>query len=99
LYGLPTTYLNKQLQALVRAGILTSVPGSRGGFELARSPGVVSLLDVVVAIEGRTDAFRCTQILRHGPDGDPTVDYRRSCAVSQGMHRAELAWRRELGRV
>ena len=35
-YDLPPAYLNKQLQALVRAGILTSTPGPRGGFQLAR---------------------------------------------------------------
>ena len=37
-YDLPTAYLNKQLQALTRAGILTSVSGPKGGFQLARDP-------------------------------------------------------------
>ncbi len=96
LYGLPAAYLNKQLQALVRAGILTSVPGPHGGFRLARNLEHVSLLDVVVAVEGPDSAFRCTQIIRHGPGGRPDVDYRSACAVSQSMRRAELAWRREL---
>lgn len=96
LYELPAAYLNKQLQALARAGILTSVPGPRGGFHLARSPQEITLLDVVVAIEGADEAFRCTQILRHGPGGRADVDYRESCLVSRAMRRAELAWRREL---
>ncbi len=96
LYDLPAPYLNKQLQALVRAGVLTSVSGPRGGFSLARAPQEISLLDVVVAVEGPEEAFRCTQILRHGPGGDENLDYRRHCAVSQSMRRAELAWRREL---
>ncbi|MET0187411.1 MAG: Rrf2 family transcriptional regulator [Pseudonocardia sediminis] len=96
LYDLPAPYLNKQLQALVRAGVLTSVSGPRGGFRLARAPEEISLLDVVVAIEGPEDAFRCTQILRNGPGGDEDVDYRSSCAISLSMRSAELAWRREL---
>ncbi|GAA4975842.1 Rrf2 family transcriptional regulator [Pseudonocardia tropica] len=95
-YSLPPAYLNKQLQALVRAGVCESVPGPRGGFRLARGPAEVSLLDVVVALEGREDAFRCTSILGATPGGDPTVDHSGSCAISLSMRAAELAWRREL---
>ncbi|WP_248305503.1 Rrf2 family transcriptional regulator [Agromyces sp. H66] len=95
-YDLPPAYLNKQLQALVRAGILTSVSGPRGGFRLAREPDDVSLLDVVVAIEGRTEAFACANLLAEGPGGDPSVDYAVTCILSQAMSRADLAWRREL---
>ncbi|REE98452.1 RrF2 family transcriptional regulator [Thermomonospora umbrina] len=95
-YRLPAAYLNKQLQALARAGILTSISGPRGGFRLARPPEKITLLDVVVAIEGPQDAFRCEGILREGPGGRPEVDYREVCVVSQEMRKAELAWRREL---
>lgn len=96
IYDLPAAYLNKQLQALVRAGILASVPGPRGGFRLDRDPSEISLLDVAVAVEGPEDAFRCTRILRNGPGGHPNLDYRDHCAISLSMRRAELAWRREL---
>lgn len=95
-YELPPAYLNKQLQALVRAGILTSVPGPRGGFQLARSPEAISLLDIVNALEGPAELFRCNQILRKGPGQHAGVDYRQSCAFSQAMRGADLAWRREL---
>jgi Rrf2 family protein len=95
-YGLPAAYLNKQLQALARAGILTSTPGPRGGFRLARRLEEITLLDVVIAIEGPEDAFRCRQILKEGPGGDPAVDYLESCVLNGAMRRADLAWRREL---
>lgn len=95
-YELPAAYLNKQLQALARAGILTSTPGPRGGFRLARNPQDISLLDVVTAIEGPEEAFRCEEILKKGPGEHEGVDYRRRCFVSQAMRRAEMAWRREL---
>ncbi|MDT0341822.1 RrF2 family transcriptional regulator [Streptomyces litchfieldiae] len=95
-YDLPAAYLNKQLQALARAGILTSTPGPRGGFRLARPPERISLLDVVTAIEGGVEAFRCDEVLRKGPGGREDVDYRTLCVISQSMRRAELAWRREL---
>jgi Rrf2 family protein len=95
-YDLPAAYLNKQLQALVRAGVLASVPGPRGGFRLARGPAQITLLDVVTAIEGPDEAFRCEEILRQGPGGQPGTDYRSSCVISQAMRRAELVWRQEL---
>ncbi|MDX3000966.1 Rrf2 family transcriptional regulator [Kribbella solani] len=95
-YDLPTAYLNKQLQALTRAGILTSVSGPKGGFQLARDPKNISLLDIVVAIDGPDEAFRCTQILKAGPAADPKVDYTKACLISQAMRSAELTYRREL---
>jgi Rrf2 family protein len=95
-YELPAAYLNKQLQALARAGIVSSTPGPRGGFRLARGPETITLLDVVVAIEGADEAFRCDQLLKRGPGADPEVDYRQACLVSRAMRRADLAWRREL---
>lgn len=95
-YELPAAYLNKQLQALARAGIVSSTSGPRGGFQLARSPESITLLDVVVAIEGPEEAFRCEQLLKKGPGADAKVDYRQACLLSQAMRRADLAWRREL---
>lgn len=95
-YDLPAPYFSKQLQALVKAGILTSTPGPRGGFRLARRLEDISVLDVVVAIEGPAELFECAQVLRDGPGGDPDEDYRRSCRVAQVMTRAELAWRQVL---
>jgi Rrf2 family protein len=95
-FELPAAYLNKQLQALARAGIVSSTPGPRGGFRLERGPAEITLLDVVVAIDGPDEAFRCTNILGKSPFGDSGVDYREHCAVSQAMRSADLAWRREL---
>ncbi|MBO2452046.1 Rrf2 family transcriptional regulator [Actinomadura barringtoniae] len=95
-YELPTAYLNKQLQALARAGILTSTSGPRGGFRLARAPKDISVLDVVTAIEGPEEAFRCEGILSKGPNGREDVDYRKHCVISQSMRKADLAWRKEL---
>ncbi|GAA0580765.1 Rrf2 family transcriptional regulator [Kribbella sandramycini] len=95
-YDLPTAYLNKQLQALARAGILTSTSGPKGGFQLARDPERISLLDIVVAIDGAEDAFRCREILKDGPGADPKADYVQICQISQAMRGAELTYRREL---
>lgn len=97
-YDLPQAYLNKQLQALTKAGIVSSMPGPRGGFRLARRLEDISVLDIVVAIEGRAELFECAQLLREGPDGDAAEDYRRSCEIAGVMQRADMAWRHELAR-
>ncbi|HVX47527.1 MAG TPA: Rrf2 family transcriptional regulator [Mycobacteriales bacterium] len=96
-YELPPSYLNKQLQALSRAGILDSTAGVRGGFRLSRPLSRITLMDVVAAIEGPEEAFRCTEIRQRGAGASaPKKNYRRPCAVSMGMHKAEMAWRRTL---
>lgn len=99
MYDLPPAYLNKHLQALVRAGILSSTSGPRGGFRLARAPGKVTMLDVVTAIEGPEAAFRCRSILGKGPGGDPRVDYRDVCVIAGAMAVAEAAFRDHLASV
>jgi Rrf2 family protein len=101
-HDLPPAYLNKQLQALVRAGIVTSARGPLGGFQLARGLETITLMDVVSAIEGQQSAFRCTDIRHHGPAGaliarkETAAGRRGPCAVSQAMRAAELDWRRQL---
>lgn len=95
-HELPTAYLNKQLQALCRHGILASVSGPRGGFRLARTPEQITVLDVVAAVEGPDDPFRCREIRQRGPNGGPPENYREPCAVKQVATAADLAWRREL---
>lgn len=97
LNDLPTPYLNKQLQALARAGVLTSTSGARGGFALARAPEDITVLDVVQAIDGTAGAFRCTEIRRQGPLAASARDSRAPCSVAAVMGRAEAAWRAELG--
>lgn len=102
-YDLPPAYLNKQLQALGRAGIVSSSSGPRGGFQLARSLEEITLMDVVSAVEGLQSAFRCTDIRHRGPagalvarNGKTAAARRVPCAIAQAMRAAELAWRRHL---
>ncbi|MFD4460457.1 RrF2 family transcriptional regulator [Nocardia sp. NPDC058480] len=97
MFELPPEYLKKRLQPLVREGILESAPGSRGGYRLARMPERITLMDVVGAVEGRTDAFRCTEIRRRGAGAAAArSEFAEPCGIATAMRRAELAWRREL---
>ena len=57
--GVPVGYLAKVLRALGRAGLLTSQRGLGGGFVLTRTPAVISVLDVVDAVDPLRRIDRC----------------------------------------
>lgn len=52
-YKIPKSFLAKILQKLVRAKIVRSYRGVKGGFSLARPPREISVMDVLEAVEGR----------------------------------------------
>ncbi len=51
-YDIPLEYLLKILQQLVRANVLRSKRGPRGGFFLARPAEHITLLQIVEAVDG-----------------------------------------------
>lgn len=95
-HGVPKPYLAKSLQALSRAGIVGSSQGRSGGYSLARPADEISLLDVVLAVDGDAAAFRCTEIRQRAPHPSPRRCFRTSCAIAGTMWKAEQAWRDEL---
>jgi len=54
-YNISSEYLLKVMQQLVRARILQSKKGPRGGFSMARPATKITMLDVVEAVEGTFD--------------------------------------------
>ena len=67
-YDIPVELMAKVLQRLVRRGLLTSHQGTRGGYRLSRSASMISVADVIQAIDGpltvtacSTDAENCGQ--------------------------------------
>ena len=57
--GSTSGFVSQVVNPLVRAGWVRSDPGPAGGYSLATDLGSVSVLDVIEAIEGPTDAGRC----------------------------------------
>jgi Rrf2 family protein len=51
-YDIPLEYLLKILQQMVRANILRSKRGPRGGFSLARPANKINLLEIIEAVDG-----------------------------------------------
>ena len=51
-YNIPLEYLLKILQQLVKANVLRSKRGPRGGFSLAKSAKKITMLDIIEAVDG-----------------------------------------------
>jgi len=95
-HGLRPAYLAKQMQALSRAGITESVPGRSGGYKLARPIGEITVLDVVLAVEGSERSFRCTEVRQQGPAGADPSSCTKPCGIAATMWRAEEQYRQAL---
>jgi Rrf2 family protein len=98
-YDLPAAYLAKQLQALVRAGVLTAITGPRGGFRLARPADQITMLQVVEAVDGGSSFYTCNEIRQKGRAAAPPQQCREACGLAARMAEAEAAWRQSLRAV
>jgi Rrf2 family protein len=98
-FDVPAAYLAKQLQALVRGGVLQAGTGPRGGFRLARPAEEITMLDVVEAADGRSPFYQCNEIRQRGRGASPPEQCRRMCGIAAHMHAAESAWRASLRAV
>jgi Rrf2 family protein len=98
-HGVSTSYLLKHLQALSGAGILHTVPGPKGGYRLARPAEKITLLDIVLAVEGPAPAFRCNEIRQRGPNPAPDRFFLKPCNISAAMLKAERVYRAELAKT
>jgi Rrf2 family protein len=58
-YDIPVELLAKVLQRLVRKGLLVSHQGTRGGYVLSRSASLISVADVIQAIDGPVAVTAC----------------------------------------
>jgi Rrf2 family protein len=60
MYAIPIELMAKVLQRLVRRGLLASQQGTRGGYQLARTPTTISVADVIQAIDGPVTVTACS---------------------------------------
>jgi Rrf2 family protein len=86
---IPERYLPQILAPLVREGLVNATAGPDGGYELARPPREITLLDVVEISEGSIADDRC--LLQGGP-----CDWKQICPVHETWQRAHAALGREL---
>ena len=98
-HGVPEPYMAKQMQALARAGIVHGGRGRSGFYSLARAPAEITLLDILLAIDGEEPMFRCTEIRQNGPCASKPEDCKLPCNIAAGFARAEAAYRKSLEEI
>ena len=90
---IPQPTVEKVLKLLGRGGIVVSSRGVRGGYSLGRPPEAISVVDVIIAIEGPVGLTECSH-----PDGSPCAD-EPTCPVSHHWPAVDRAVRGALGSV
>lgn len=79
-YDIPPELLAKILQRLVRAGLLTSHQGIRGGYGLARPAVAISVADVIQAVDGPLSVTACSDL-------DHSCDQYSKCNIRDPLWR------------
>ncbi|GGH11647.1 RrF2 family transcriptional regulator [Paenibacillus segetis] len=100
--GLSETYLSKVFGKLSKSGIVSSTPGVKGGYKLAKPPEEITFWDVIEAVEGKKPIFQCKNILktnlmyRDNEDCTSCTQNNPTCIVNLAMQEAEEHMREDL---
>ncbi|WP_415237958.1 RrF2 family transcriptional regulator [Seleniivibrio woodruffii] len=91
--GISETYLSKMLTKLRKAGVVRSVSGVNGGYELTRPADEITFWDVVQAIEGSSPLFQCAEVRQNNIIVDknnlPDAYCKEPCLIKVVMLEAE----------
>jgi len=101
LQNVPYDYLAKIFTRLSRAGLVVSTEGKGGGFRLARASELISVLDIVRAIDGDKSMFECREIrqrLAVFDEAPPSWVCDGPCGVRSVMDSAQQRMEEELAR-
>jgi len=79
-YGIPLPLLAKILQKLTKLGMLQSLPGTNGGYRLAREANAITALEVIRAIDGPIILTSC--FTEHGE-----CSHSEKCTVREPLRR------------
>jgi FeS assembly SUF system regulator len=82
----------KLLKQLQRAGLVDSTRGTRGGYQLSRSPDAISAAAILGALEGPIALTECSA-------GTGNCCLEHSCGVSRTWQRLNTAIRRSLSEI
>ncbi len=98
--GVSETYLSKVYTKLRKAGIVKSIPGVNGGYELARLPESITFWDIVEAVEGGAPLFQCAEIRQNeillDKENLPDTHTKCPCLIHVVMMEAEEQMRQYL---
>lgn len=95
---LSETYLSKIFTKLRKTGIVRSIQGAKGGYELAKKAENISFWDIVEAVEGASYMFQCAEIRQANILADESDAYHcdKPCLIKVVMQEAEDQMRKYL---
>lgn len=79
--GISKIYLEQVFSLLKRSGLVNSVKGAQGGYQLARSPGRITVYDILSAVE--TSLFERAEDTV--PDTAPEIESALRCAAFDAL--------------
>jgi len=80
------SYLAKVFQQLVKAGLLRSHRGSKGGYALGRAPNQITLRDIAVVFEGSSPLYECNALNKSCQLGHKCFILATFCEAERRMH-------------
>lgn len=92
------SYLSKIFTKLRKAGIVRSIAGVSGGYELARRAEDISFWDVIEAIEGSSYFFQCVELRKKNIFVDDPAAFtdKCPCLIKVVIQEAEDLMRKQL---
>jgi FeS assembly SUF system regulator len=81
--------VSKLLKSLQRGGLVTSIRGSSGGYQLARPPHQITAADILDTLEGKFALTECSSTHSH-------CGIESTCRVGHAWQKVNLAIRRSL---
>jgi Rrf2 family transcriptional regulator, cysteine metabolism repressor len=94
--GMPLAYLEHLVARLRKAGLIDSRRGSRGGYLLARPAELITMAEVVEALEGSIAPIEC---ISQGPDGSMVCSRESGRVGSDSVCPTKLLWTRVRGSI
>ncbi|MCA9410113.1 MAG: SUF system Fe-S cluster assembly regulator [Candidatus Omnitrophica bacterium] len=79
---IPQPMVSKILKTLAREGLLISHRGQKGGYSLSRTPGRITVAEIITALEGPIAIIECAD-----HEKDHICDLQEVCAVSSPWKR------------
>ncbi len=91
LHNTTDSYLSKIFTKLRKAGIVKSITGLKGGYELSKPASDISFWDVIEAIEGSSYFFQCGEIRKKNIFVKDPSEFKANspCLIKVVIHDAE----------
>lgn len=83
---IPLNTCKKNMHLLKKANLVSPYPGLQGGYTLSKEPNLISLSDIINAVERKSEINRCLE-----NDGYCNRDATKTCPVRKVYKRVQTA--------